>query len=236
MDGSHNDFDEISIKFILENNFVLYRSFIIENSQSAIKLPAGTCLTREGQPIQNMFFLLDGIVKVYTINISGYIRLLGYHKNNTIFAMDGLRNQQIATVTTEAVNNIEVIKLSSLDIQQLCMKNPIFCSDLLLYYGDVLRLMCFDAESQSINNVITRLANFICLCMQSDDYRQTRCIFMSQQDLASAIKASRIQVARVCSKFKQEGIISIGKCKLHILDEKRIREYSQFINNIETPK
>lgn len=228
MDNPSNEFKENSINFILENNFASYRSYIVENSQNAVKLPAGTCLTREGQPIQSMFFLLKGTVKVYTINISGYIRLLGYHKENTIFAMDGLRDRHPATVTTEAVTDIEVIKLSFPDIQRLCMKNSDFCSDLLLYYGDVLRLMCFDAESQSINNVITRLANFICLFMQSDAYQQTGYILMSQQNLASAIKASRVQVARVCARLKQEGIIKVGKGKLIIADEKRIRQYSQF--------
>lgn len=228
MDNVSTQFKETSINFILENSFASYRSFIVENSQNAVKVPAGTCLTREGQPIENMFFLLKGTVKVYTINISGYIRLLGYHKNNTIFAMDGLRIGQPATVTTESVTDLEVIKLSFLNIQQLCMKNPDFCSDLLVYYGDVLRLMCFDAESQSINNVITRFANFLCLFMQSDDYQRRGYILMSQQNLASAIKASRVQVARVCAKLKQEGIIKVGKGKLKIIDEKRIRQYSQF--------
>jgi CRP-like cAMP-binding protein len=228
MDKVRSQAKVIPINFILKNSFASYRNFIVENSPKAVTIPAGTCLTRAGQPIENMFFLLTGTVKVYTINISGYIRLLGYHKDNTIFAMDGLRIGQPATVTTESVTDIEVIKLSFLDIRRLCMKNMDFCSDLLIYYGDVLRLMCFDAESQSINDVTTRFANFLYLFMQSDDYQQKGYVRMSQQNLASAIRSSRVQVARVCAKLKQEGIIEVGKGKLRIIDEKRIRQYSQF--------
>ncbi|OQB23432.1 MAG: transcriptional activator FtrB [Firmicutes bacterium ADurb.Bin182] len=225
MNSVKNEFNGSSSQYVIEDNFASYRAFILENCGKIIEFPAGTCLSRGGQPVKCMYFLLNGTVKIYTVNIDGYVRLLGYHKKNTIFVLDGLRQDQNAIVTSEAVSNIRVVELSLQDIRRLCKKNYEFFFDLLLYYCDVLRLMCFDAESQSIDGVDTRLANFIALYMQSENYRRIRYIPMSQDNLASAINASRIQTARVCAKFKQEGIISIEKRKLIINDENKLRKF-----------
>ena len=66
--------------------------------------------------------------------------------------------------------------------------------------------MCLDAESQSSYSVLAKLANFIGLYMRSEDLRALRlpCPF-HKQELASAIGASRVQVARVCEKLKGPG-------------------------------
>lgn len=217
-----------TINIVLENNLAAYRSLILDNCHDSIIYPAGTCLSRAGEPIESMYYLLRGMVKIYTINKNGYVRIVGYHAQNTIFAMDGLRRYEHACVTTEAVNEIEVICLSLAQIQQLTLQDNDFLSTILVYYGDVLRLMCVDAESQSVDDVITRLANFICLYMQCDYYQQLGYIPLSQDNLASAINASRIQVARVCAKFKQAELIKVGRCKMIIKDEKKIRELSSF--------
>ncbi|NLZ93305.1 MAG: Crp/Fnr family transcriptional regulator [Firmicutes bacterium] len=222
-----NNSQATSINFVLENNLAAYRTLILENCQNPVIYPAGTCLSRAGEPIKSMYFLLKGMVKVYTINNNGYIRILGYHKENTIFAMDGLQ-QQNACVTTEAVTDIKVIPISLAEIQHLSLKNRGFFTDLLVFYGDVLRLMCLDAESQSVDNVLTRPANFICVYMQCDYYQHLGYIPLSQDNLASAINASRIQVARACAELKKAGLISVGRCKLTVNDEKGIREISSF--------
>ncbi len=216
------------INFVLENNLAAYRDLILEKCSEPVTFPAGTSLSKAGEPIKSMYFLLKGLVKVYTINKNGYVRIVGYHKENTIFAMDGLRSRQIAQVTTEAVTEIEVVKISFHDIQQLSLQNYAFFTDILIYYGDVLRLMCLDAEWQSVDDVTTRLSNFICLYMQSSYYQHLGYIPLSQKDLASAINASRIQVARVCGKLKEAGLIGIKRRKLIVIDEKQIPKLSSF--------
>ena len=46
----------------------------------------------------------------------------------------------------------------------------------------------------------------------------------SQQELASAIGASRVQVARVCEKLKAQGIVDIKKRRLYVLDRAALAE------------
>ena len=105
-------------------------------------------------------------------------------------------------------------------LQRICRQNPAFATDLALYVGDVLRLMCFDAEKQSIDDVQTRLATFMCLYIESsaETCAEKNVVPMTQESLASAINASRIQTSRICAQLKADGIISIGRKRVEVLD------------------
>ena len=102
-------------------------------------------------------------------------------------------------------------RIRTAPVNTLLYKACLLYTSLASYVGDVLRLMCFDAENQSVSDVTTRLINFIFLYMKSEDYCQTQCIPMSYENLASAVNASRIQIARICSKMKRLGVIDVGR-------------------------
>lgn len=219
---------QTSFAFVLEDNLKSYREFILKNSASPIVLPKGTIVSSSGSPSSRACFLLDGLVKVGIINIFGYERILGYHKKNSIFVLDGLRKDENVIVTTTALTPVTLVKLSANDLTALFQKNPRFATDLVLYYSDVLKLMCYDAESQTSNSVQSKLANFIVLYMQSEDYRQLGYLPFSQSELASAIGASRVQVSRICSKLKKDGLLEIQKRKLYVLAPDAFDEFISF--------
>ncbi len=45
-----------------------------------------------------------------------------------------------------------------------------------------------------------------------------------QENLASAVNASRIQVARICSRLQKEGVIRTRRGRVFILDEAALGE------------
>lgn len=114
--------------------------------------------------------------------------------------------------------------LTLADMSRLMGLSSAFAEDVMVYYSDVLKLMCLDAESQSSNSVLNKLANFIGLYVRSEDYARFGFLPFSQQELASAIGASRVQVARVCEKLKAQGIVDIKKRRLYVLDRAALAE------------
>ena len=214
--------------FVLEDNLLAYRDLILDYVQSPGAIPKGTVISSGGQTSHYVYFLLEGLVKISVINIYGYERILGYHKKNTLFVMDGLRREESVIVTATALTQLRAVKLSLEDLAALFAREPRFAVDMVLYYSDVLKLMCYDAESQSSNDVRARLANFLLLFMQSSDYRSLGYVPFSQSELASAIGASRIQIARVCGALKQEEVIQVGKRQLRVLDLERLRQSASY--------
>ena len=142
--------------------------------------------------------------------------------------MDGLRREESVIVTATALTQLRAAKLSLEDLAALFGREPRFAVDMVLYYSDVLKLMCYDAESQSSNDVRARLANFLLLFMRSSDYKALGYVPFSQSELASAIGASRIQIARVCGALRNAGVIRVKKRRLEILAPDQLQQLASF--------
>ena len=207
-----------AVKFVFAGELAAHRAFILGHSGPAVSFPAGTVLSRAMEIPARVYYLLEGMTKVYTSNPDGFIRLLGYHRADTICVLDGLRGASPSVVTIETITPVRAVPLTSEDLCRLGALSPEFAMDLAFFVGDTLRLMCYDAENQSIGDVGTRLANFLLLYMDSPDYRKSGCVAMSQENLASAVNASRVQVARLCSRMQKSGIIRTRRGRVEILD------------------
>ncbi len=211
-----------AVKFIFAGELAAHRQFILENSAPPAAFPAGRVLSRASEVPARVYYLLEGMTKVYTSNPDGYIRLLGYHRADTLCVLDGLRGASPSVVTIETITPVLAVPLSSEDLCRLGTLSPRFALDLAFFVGDTLRLMCFDAENQSNGDVGTRLANFFLLYKTSLDYQKSGYIAMSQDNLASAVNASRVQVARVCSRMQKAGVIRTRRGKVELLDEEAL--------------
>ena len=218
------------ISYIIENDMEAYRNLFLPICTKKYAYPKNTIFSRSGEVSPQMYFLLEGIVKVYTVNPNGYIRILGYHRNNTFFAMDCLCGEKSAVVTIESITPVEVLPVSWQELRAAGKADPRFMEDLVRYYGSVLRLMCFDAESNSVCDASARLATFLCLFLRyrRQEGRRDRTIALTQDELASAVNASRIQIARVCAAFKNRGLIRCGRGTVTVLDPEGLDQISKY--------
>ena len=212
---------EIAVRFQLKNNLKKYRSLFLKH-YDAVSYPKGHIFNRYGLPVNQLYYLTEGTVLVYTTNLDGFTRLIGTHQKNTVFNLDSLDRRQDAVITTEALTDVQVIPLTVEDIIGLTGEAPDLYRDFLIYVGDVLRLMCYDAQEQSINDVKTRLIHFLLLYSRDDDSSE---IALSQYRIGCAINASRVQVTRVCSQLKELGLIEITRNKIVLLDKEGLLLY-----------
>lgn len=215
---------DAGITFVLKNNLLKYREYFLKHFK-VMSYPSGTIFSMEGMPTVGLYYLVEGRVYVYTTNNDGYVRFIGSHEENTIFNLDSLRPvKDIAVVTTKAFTKVKAISLSVDDLIRLAAETPELYKDFLLYQADVLRLMCYDAKEQSIHDVYTRLIHFFLLYTQNT---QSAEIPLSQYRIASAINASRVQVARICSLLKQQELIDIRKNKIIVKERSLLKDLDQ---------
>lgn len=215
---------ETSVKFILKDNLSKYRDIFLKHFKVNV-YPEGTIFNMAGLPATQLYFLVEGTVFVYTTNSDGYVRFIGSHTENTIFNLDSFRQENDdAVITTKAFTTVKAIPLVLNDIIALTKEEPSLYKDFLIYTADVLRLMCYDAKEQSINDVKTRLIHFFLLYTKDDPHKE---IALSQYRIACAINASRVQVTRVCSDLKQRGLIEIKRNKIILKSSEELKNYCQ---------
>lgn len=206
------------VSYILEDDFADYRALILKRFPRAESCPGKTVLRLSGQPGTGVFFLAEGMVKVCTTNPEGYTRTLGYHRQNTFFGLGGLLRDQPALATAESITPVRIIRMTEDDLLLLNALEPQFLLDLTKFYCTVLRLMCYDAENQSIGSAEVRLANFLCLYLHTPQYRARPEVEMSQEEMASAVNCSRVQAARICADWRRRGIVRTGRRCLTVTD------------------
>lgn len=211
-------------EFVLTDNLKAHRGLIMSEVPERRRFRNGQQLSRGGTPSPQVYFILEGAARASVVNVYGYERTLGYLRQNTICCMDALRHDAGVSVTITALTTLRAVPLTLADMSRLMGLSSAFAEDVMVYYSDILKLMCLDAESQSSNSVLNKLANFIGLYVLSEDYARFGFLPFSQQELASAIGASRVQVARVCEKLKAQGIVDIKKRRLYVLDRAALAE------------
>lgn len=204
-------------EFVLTDNLKAQRGLIMSEVPERRRFRKGQQLSRGGTPSPQVYFILEGAARASVVNVYGYERTLGYLRQNTICCMDALRHDAGVSVTITALTTLRAVPLTLADMSRLMGLSSAFAEDVMVYYSDVLKLMCLDAESQSSNSVLNKLANFIQLYMKSRDYARFGCLPFSQQELASAVGASRVQVSRICSQLRKAGVVDIRKRKMYIL-------------------
>lgn len=219
------------ISYTLSDDLAAYRDLFLKHCGKPERYPHTRVLTETGQKGSPMYYLLSGMIKIYTMNPSGYMRILGYHRQNTLFAMDRIVSETACVVTTEAVTDVVVLPVTWENLNRMSAQEPNLMPALVQYYGKVLRLMCFDAEIKSIDNVAARLASFLCLMTSDDKKEKLPSVRLTQEELAFAVNASRVQIARVASRFKREGLIETHRGRIVLLDREGLMHMSKDIKN-----
>lgn len=211
-----------AINYILSDDLESFRDLFLLYCGKPEKYCRTTVLSIVSQQGGPMYFLLEGMIKVYTTNPSGYIRILGYHRQNTLFAMDRILPGEGSVVNTEAVTNVTILPVTWDSLNLIAEKEPQFMKTLLKYYGKVLRLMCYDAEVKSIDDVGIRMASFLCLITRENKGNEMLCIDLTQEELASAVNASRVQISRILSKFRKNGLIKTYRGGIELLNREEL--------------
>jgi CRP-like cAMP-binding protein len=211
--------------YIIPNELASYEGLFRKYCTEKVTVPANTVISRSGENFDTMFFILKGMVKVYTTNAEGYVRILGYHGRGSLTAMDVISKGASAVVNVETITEVELLKVNKRDLRVIGSVDSEFPYALLEYYGYVLRLMCLDAEAKSLSDVKSKLVAFLCLCVRTDP--DGRVIKMTRDELAGAVNASRVQVTRVCKELQEAGLIMTGKGRIEIIDLEALEEMSK---------
>lgn len=216
------EFSDVSYYF--GGEFRIYRHLFDARCPTPMKCLKGMIILRPGQTKGWMYYLCSGLLKVYMNNCEGNERSVAFITNDTLFGMDCFIPGQVSLTTIECMTDSWVMPFQSSVLEEIIRENADFAIDFARYYCKMLRQMCFDAENQSINNVLVRMVNF--LLANWDDQDNSR-VALSQQEIATAVSCSRSSVSRVCRLMKDEGAIVSEGVGFRIIDQNRMRNLLQ---------
>ncbi|HOA09770.1 MAG: Crp/Fnr family transcriptional regulator [Bacteroidales bacterium] len=185
----------------------------------------GEVVFREGTLATNTIYLKRGMVKVHMKGPSGD-KILKLIKAPTYLGLPTTFGDRINQYSATAISDAEVCFISLDTFKDFITKNGDFAYELIM---DLCRNELVEyrrCTSMSQKQIPGRVAEVL-LCMSDDLFcSSTFEMPLNNSELADLISTSRETVNRQLSEFIREGLISMTKRKIQILDAKRLGQIS----------
>ena len=164
-----------------------------------------------GDPDDQLYFLLEGTVRLYKIYGEYKEATVALLKDGGVFGELSLEEGPWQTVFAEALTDARVIRVRKSLLAEVIKRRPEFAMKLFFSFSERLRQSEEVIESLLNREVSARLATL--LSNLGNRFGETNGsgtvlnVRLTHQDLANMIFSTREAVSKVMSEFQREGVI-----------------------------
>ena len=181
-----------------------------------------------GDPDDQLYFLLDGTVRLYKIYGDYKEATTALLKDQGIFGKLSLVEGRWQDVFAEAVTNVRVASVQKTALTEVIKRRPEFAMKLFASFSERLRQSDEVIESLLHREVSTRLATLILNLSErfgeGNGVDTTLDMRLTHQDLANMIASTREAVSKVMSEFQRDGTIEVQNRKIVLVDKEALAE------------
>jgi len=197
-------------------------SDFLENKNN-LKLKKGQQFIIEGTPVNGLFFILSGTVKVFRTGINGREQIVRFAKEGEIIGHRGFGTQEYYSIGATVI------------LQKVLINNPEFTYDFMLFYANELNRS--ESKVKSISQMTVRervIDTLLYIHRKFDDLDGFINLTLSRKEYADYAGTTEQQVIRVFSALKKEGLINAQGKKIGIVDieslKREINEHNYFLD------
>ena len=168
----------------------------------------GDLISLEGEPADTMYFVVQGIVKVYRTSSGGRDQILSFVRPgesfNEVSVLDGGPNLGNA----QAIGQVVLYGITSRGLEAVVRNHPRVAMNLSRTLARQVRRLASLVEDLSFKNVMSRVAKI--LLEQAADGADVK-PRLTQQDMASLAGTAREMVGRSLKTLEGEGAIRMER-------------------------
>ncbi|WP_282124262.1 Crp/Fnr family transcriptional regulator [Algibacter mikhailovii] len=205
------------------------------NNKSTLKCKKGQQFIMEGAPVNGLFFILKGTVKVFRTGINGREQIVRFAKEGEIIGHRGFGTEEYYSIGAIALQDSVLCYFSKEDLQDALLETPKFAYDLMLFYADELNRSENKVKSISQMTVRERVIDtLLYINRKFGDLKGFLNLPLSRREYADYAGTTEEQVIRVFSALKKEKLIAAQGKKIGINDiqllKKEISEHNYFLD------
>lgn len=176
---------------------------------------------QEGQNINNVYFILEGSVRLYKTNEFG--KEFSYAIQGPKEFID-LSSSLSSTYTNNAISldNVKVGLIPMKDFNKSMLGNKMVADYLMNILAQEVKNLQNNVIEMAYSSVRRKVALAICASLDEDDN-----IHLSREELASLAGVAKETLIRTLSDFKNEDLIEIINHHIHVNDIEEIRHLPQ---------
>ena len=189
----------------------------------------GDVLFDEGQYINGVFCIKDGVCKVTKMSTNGRDQIVKLIKKGDLIGERSLISEEASNLKATAINDMEVCFIPKDEIVRDLKKNNNFTMSILKELASSLKEADNVIVDMAQKTVKQRLAETLLHLQQnhssSDDGPLD--IQLSREDIANIIGTATESAIRLLSSFKKEKLIRLKGKEIYILDPKSLQRIAE---------
>jgi CRP/FNR family transcriptional regulator, cyclic AMP receptor protein len=193
------------------NNFELTK---IANISIAREWKKHSHVFLQGDPLENVYFIFDGKIKIYKSDISGKEQIVAIAKKGEMFPHIGFFRKGDYPAYAEVLESATLIAVPISKFEKVLIENPELCIKVFKVLGEKIVDLQNRLEEQILNNTYEQIVKLLIRLAQNHGIEQAdgTIILKSEftnKDLANMIGTTRETISRTLTKMKKDDLIEV---------------------------
>ena len=202
------------------------------NKRASYLVKKGTIIFNEGEPLDRVFFIEAGFVKLYRLSKEGRETTIYLYGPGQILGIRALTSEdECARHYAEAITDLKVMSIKRSEYFQILSEHPEYLVDLLHVFIDRLNYTERKLEGFIITDVVSRIAYFIYdLAVRFCDTEGKQIelpLQLTHQRIAEFVGSTRETVTVAMHKLEKDKILEDSRGKIIILDLNGLKKLVQ---------
>ncbi len=191
----------------------------------------GTVLFNDGQPLDNLYFIKEGFVKLYRLSEEGRESTIYLYGPGQILGIRALTSKdECAKHYAEAITDLKILTISRKEYIEVVSLNPEYLVDLLHIFINRLNYTERRLESFVLTDTVARVALFLSDCASRfGEIKNNAAVLpleLTHQRIAEFVGSFRETVTLAVQKLEKTGVVKIEKKKVTILNLDMLNKYA----------
>jgi CRP-like cAMP-binding protein len=198
----------------------------VSDSKISKKIKKGEALFKEGQKLDGVFCVREGVSKLSKLSTNGKNQIVKLASKGEVMGQRSIIAEEITNLSATAVSDMDVCFIPKEIISNTLNTNPNFSLEVLRHMAHDLKEADDVIVNMSQKTVKQRLAEaFIYLKHNyGEDQNGYLVLTMSRDDYANIIGTAIESLIRMISEFKKKGFIKTSGKKIGIIEERKLQE------------
>lgn len=213
--------------YLLEHNMQNVFSKEVLSAMTLTTLPKGEALTTLNEPLVSFHLLVEGKVKIYTLQENGKKVLIRFYKPMSVIGDLEFLSDYPARCIVEALEPTLLITVPMDLLRASAMDCPVFLRFIVQTLGHKLYTWSNMAGLNLVYPLENRVASYLISISEiSDKQRLAEIQVNSLEEMAEMLCSSYRHLHRILESFEAQGIISRNRSKIRILDYPTLKSLS----------
>jgi len=168
----------------------------------------------QGDPLENVYFIYDGRIKVYKSDVNGKEQIVAIMKKGEMFPHVGFFRKGDYPAYAEVLEPSTLIAVPISKFETVLIENPELCIKVFRVLGEKIVDLQNRLEEQILNNTYEQIIKLLIRLGQKygkelEDGRILLKAEFTNKDLANMIGTTRETISRTLTKMKKDDLIEV---------------------------